>query len=80
MDTSTGEVKRLTDEEQEALNQRLGRVPQPGDRIDGKRVVVSRRVAAKARLANKAERKHQEKGRARRKRAEARARARQVQP
>jgi hypothetical protein len=70
MDTSSGEVRRLTpDEEQEILN-REGRRAQPGDQIDSKRVVVSRRVAAKMRLANK-----KEKGRARRKREEARQRA-----
>jgi hypothetical protein len=76
MDSSTGEIKRLTREEEAALEELYGRPLKPGDRIDERRVVVSRRVAAKARLANRAERHHHEKRRTRRKRTEARNRAR----
>lgn len=78
MDTGTGEIKRLTPDEEEQILNREGRRAQAGDQIDGKRVVVSRRVAAKMRLANRVEKKH-EIGRSRRKRTEARGRATEPQ-
>jgi len=74
VDTSTGEIGRLTAEELAAILNREGRQALPGDRIDADRVVVSRRVAAKMRLANRIEKKH-EFGRSRRRRTDARNRA-----
>jgi hypothetical protein len=46
MDTSSGEVLPLTIQEEEEITTREGRPPEPGDKIDKTRVVVSRKVAS----------------------------------